>query len=228
MNRFFFAFKLKNKNMNTDLINYYKNRANEYERIYSKPERQNDLKEVALSLQNIFENKTVLEIACGTGYWTEKIAGTATSVFATDINKEVIDIARKKEIKNKEVSFEVADMYTLDPAKKYDSLFGGFIFSHILKQDVENFFDTINKFVKPNGKIVLMDNNFVEGSNLPVTYTDDNQNTFQTRLLDDGTSHLVLKNFPTENYLRKKLKGKASEICFINMEYFWILYYKTC
>lgn len=60
--------------MNTDIISYYKDRAKEYEKKYSKPERQEDLKSIATILQEIFADKQVLEIACGTGYWTEKIA----------------------------------------------------------------------------------------------------------------------------------------------------------
>lgn len=39
--------------MNTDLVLYYKDRAEEYEKIYSKPERQEDLKSAATILQEI-------------------------------------------------------------------------------------------------------------------------------------------------------------------------------
>ncbi|MES2780773.1 MAG: hypothetical protein V4651_12845 [Bacteroidota bacterium] len=57
--------------MNTDLVSYYHQRAKEYEKLYAKPERQEDLKEIATVLQGIFINKNVFEISCGTGYWTE-------------------------------------------------------------------------------------------------------------------------------------------------------------
>jgi ubiquinone/menaquinone biosynthesis C-methylase UbiE len=57
--------------MDPNLISYYRDRANEYEQIYSKPERQNDLKRIGSILHEEFFGKTVLEIACGTGYWTE-------------------------------------------------------------------------------------------------------------------------------------------------------------
>jgi ubiquinone/menaquinone biosynthesis C-methylase UbiE len=64
----------KDDKMNTDIVSYYKGRSKEYERIYSKPERQEDLKSATTILQEIFAGKQVLEIACETGYWTEKIA----------------------------------------------------------------------------------------------------------------------------------------------------------
>src|SRR3954470_5950303 len=112
--------------MNSDLISYYRDRANEYEKIYFKPERQKDLVASTTILQDIFAGKNVLEIACGTGYWTEKISVTASSVHATDINKEVIEIARQKKYPNNNVTFEQKDLYHPDSFKKYDAVFGGF------------------------------------------------------------------------------------------------------
>ena len=213
--------------MNNDLVRYYKERANEYERIYSKPERQDDLKQSTVLLQDLFANEDLLEIACGTGFWTERIAQTAHSVLATDINETVIGIARKKEIANPKVIFSVADLYHFKPEKQYPALFGGFIWSHILRQDLDHFLETTHALVKPGGRVVWMDNNYVPGSNHPVTHTDEHGNTFQTRQLDDGSAHRVLKNFPTEIFLKEKLKGIAIEINITTLTYFWILSYRT-
>ncbi|PBQ33316.1 hypothetical protein CNR22_16545 [Sphingobacteriaceae bacterium] len=212
--------------MSKDLINYYRDRALEYERIYDKPERQEDLRSAANLLKEIFQNKEVLEIACGTGFWTQFIAETARSILATDINDSVIHIAKQKEIKNPALNFQVADLYSFHADRQFESLFGGFIYSHILKQDLDHFFKTLNGFVKKNGLVVLMDNSYVEGSNQPVTETDEQGNTYQTRSLDDGSVHKVLKNFATENYLTQKLKNVATDLKFIQLKYFWILSYK--
>ena len=78
------------------LVGYYAKRANEYERIYQKPERQSDLAALNRLLTEIISGHEVLEIACGTGYWTQVISRAATSVTATDINEEVLQIARTK------------------------------------------------------------------------------------------------------------------------------------
>ena len=212
--------------MNTNLTTYYKERAKEYEKIYLKPERQDELKSAALLLQNIFADKMVCEIACGTGFWTEKIAQTATSIFATDINQTVIEIAQQKHYQKNNVTFQLEDIFKLSNNNKYESLFGGFIWSHILLQDLNRFIDAINKLTLPGGTVVFMDNNFVQDSNHPVTNTDKDGNTFQTRKLDDGTTHLVLKNFPTEHFLRTKLKDIATDFKFINFKYFWVMIYK--
>jgi demethylmenaquinone methyltransferase/2-methoxy-6-polyprenyl-1,4-benzoquinol methylase len=211
--------------MNSDLINYYSNRAKEYEKIYAKPERQNDLLKATEILQSIFVDKDVLEIACGTGYWTERIAQTAKTILATDINESVIEVAKSKTYPSAHVRLEVADLYQLSNGKKYESLFGGFIWSHIPLQDLNGFLDTIHKHVIPGGIIVLMDNNYVEGSSLPITERDANGNTYQTRSLENGSRHKVLKNFPTQDYIIQLLKDKSSDIEFINLEYYWILKY---
>src|SRR5437868_5124944 len=116
--------------MNKDLIAYYKDRAKEYEKVYLKPERQDELKSAMTLLQNIFADKTVYEIACGTGFWTEKIAQTATSIFATDINKAVIEIAQQKQYQKNNVTFGLEDIFKLSSNNKYESIFGGFIWSH--------------------------------------------------------------------------------------------------
>lgn len=212
--------------MNTDMIAYYKARANEYEKIYSKPERQEDLLTATRMLQTIFAGKEVFEIACGTGYWTERIAATAYAVTATDINDTVISIAKLKTgISN--VSFDVADMFNIALNNKYESLFAGFIWSHIKIKELEKFVDTINGFVKPGSSIVIMDNNYVEGSSLPIANTDTDGNTYQERKLTDGSLHSVLKNFPSEDSIREILKNRSAEIKFTSLKYFWILEYKS-
>ena len=212
--------------MNTDMISYYRDRAAEYEKIYSKPERQDDLLTASEMLQDIFSGKEVSEIACGTGYWTERISKTAVSIFATDINKTVIEIARSKNYVSK-INFDTADIFDLKDSTEHESLFAGFIWSHIKTEELDNFISITNSLVKPGGTIVFMDNNYVEGSNLPITDTDATGNTYQTRKLDNGTTHKVLKNFPTENFIRQLLKGKATDINFRNLQYYWILEYKT-
>ena len=38
----------------------------------------------------------VLELGCGTGFWTEQLAATANSVMATDINPEVMKLLKMR------------------------------------------------------------------------------------------------------------------------------------
>jgi len=208
--------------MNQNLILYYKERAKEYEKIYTKPERQADLISAEDILQNLFCKKDLLEIACGTGYWTEKISKTAKSIVASDVNEAVVEIARQKNLGDT-VRFEIADLHNLENKQRYDGLFGGFIWSHIFLQDLDSFLESIKEKLHKNGLVVFMDNNFVEGSNTSITSTDQFGNTYQLRKLDNGKSYSVLKNFPTQEFIIKKLSSIAIDIKVINLKYYWIV-----
>lgn len=211
--------------MNHDIITYYKDRAGEYDKVYLNPLEQDDLRTATNVFQTTFSQKTVLEIACGTGYWTERIAETAAFVDATDINEKVIDIAKERQ-KNKNITYAIADMYHLAPGKKYDGIFGGFIWSHILLQDLDAFIDNLKDVLHAGGTVVFIDSNCVENTGHDIrriTRTDAHGNTYQTRALENGTTHLILKNFPTREYLCQKLSRVATEINFVELTYYWIV-----
>ena len=72
------------------LEGYYAKRAREYEQVYEKPERQAELAFLRGRIPLLFAARTVLEVACGTGYWTQHIAKTAKHVHACDINEPVL------------------------------------------------------------------------------------------------------------------------------------------
>ena len=213
--------------MNSSLVSYYKDRAKEYEKVYNKPERQEDLLIAGQILQDTFADHNVFEIACGTGYWTEKISATAKNILATDINETVMDVAKAKKYSQAKVDFQTEDIFKLAASNKHDGLFGGFIWSHIKLQDLSLFIDIINGLVTKGGTVALMDNKYVRGNSLPISKKDDFGNTFQTRTLENGATYEVLKNFPSERFIRELLTEKASEINFSELEYYWILKYKT-
>ena len=210
--------------MNHDLVSYYHDRAKEYDKVYLNPPEQPDLLQATAIFQSLFSQKTVLEIACGTGYWTERIAQTAQSVYATDINEQMIAIARERQTTGK-ATFAVADMYTLRPDKKFDAVFGGFIWSHILLQDLDRFIHGLKGLLHAGGLMAFIDSNYVE--NTPhdakkISGTDASGNTYQTRQLEDGSTHRVLKNFPAQDFLHQKLSGVATDIRIVNLTYYWI------
>src|SRR5207244_7690150 len=65
---------------------YYVRRATYYERVYLKPERQRDLRTMEAWLPSMFVGRRVLEVACGTGWWTPHGASFAREWLATDLN----------------------------------------------------------------------------------------------------------------------------------------------
>ena len=73
---------------------YYAQRAASYERVYAKPERQADLRAMEAQVAGAFVGRRVLEIACGTGWWTAHGAARAAHWLATDLNPETMALAR--------------------------------------------------------------------------------------------------------------------------------------
>jgi demethylmenaquinone methyltransferase/2-methoxy-6-polyprenyl-1,4-benzoquinol methylase len=116
-------------------------------------------------------------------------------------------------------------MFTFSPESEYDAVFCGFIWSHVLLQELDKFLFKAKSFLKPGGMIVFIDGNPVKGTSHDLkhlTKTDDHGNTFQTRTLEDGSIHLVLKNFPSEDFLRQRLSKVAADISVTKLEYYWI------
>ena len=202
---------------------YYAKRAAEYEKIYAKPERQADLARLHEDLPAPFDGARVLEIACGTGYWTPLIAARAQSVTTLDYNEETLAIARSKRYPKNNVKFQQGDAYAL-PAwpDRFTGCFAGFWWSHIPLSRIDIFLEQLGKRLAPGAPVAFLDNRYVEGSSTPVTRRDAEGNGYQTRRLADGTTHEVLKNFPTAGQMEKRLGRHGSEVRFTNYQYYWV------
>ncbi|MFZ4766580.1 MAG: GrpB family protein [Roseimicrobium sp.] len=210
------------------LIDYYSKRAHEYERIYHKPERQADLARLGEHLRHALAGRRVIELACGTGYWTAAIADTADSIFATDASKEVLAIARAKQLDPARVSFARADAYhPAAPSSDYNAGLAVFWWSHIPRARLAGFLASFHAVLLPGARVVFADNRFVEGSNTPISRADADGNTYQLRRLDDGSTHEVLKNFPSAEELRRVLAPYAENIEVTTFGYFWCVTYEA-
>ena len=218
--------------MSVSMQTYYAARASEYDAIYRKPERQADLRAMEAWLPARFERAHVLEIACGTGYWTRFIAPAAASVLGIDAAPETLQIAEARlaevPIVASRVRFQVGDAYALPASEpKCDAAFAGFWFSHIPGARVREFLAGLSAVLAPGATVVLIDNLFVEGSSTPVSEHDSEGNTYQARRLADGSVHRVLKNFPTEAELRALAAGAGTNVSYQAWPYYWALQYTT-
>ena len=206
------------------LEKYYARRAAEYEKIFDKPERQADLARMRVDIPGLFVNQRVLEIACGTGYWTPLIAEQAESLLATDYNAEPLAIAKSKTYRKANVSFAQADAYALpDWKSRFSACYAGFWWSHVPLGKIEGFLKNLEKALQPGALVAFMDNRYVEGSSTPISRRDAEGNTYQTRRLADGSTYEVLKNFPTAQELRARL-GDA--VRHVEYQYYWVASYR--
>ncbi len=204
---------------------YYAARASEYDRIYQKPERQADLQRLQQWLPPLFAGSRLLEIACGTGYWTQFIAPVASEVVALDASPETIAIAKHR-VAEEAVKFLVGDAYSLPKDQgTFSAAFAGFWFSHVPKNRQREFLTGLGDVLNPGATVLLLDNLYVPGSNLPITEQDSDGNTYQTRTLDDGSTHRVLKNFPSDAALSALIVGLGDCAEFTRFEYYWAFRY---
>jgi len=206
---------------------YYARRAAEYEQIYHKPERQADLARLREDVPALFEGERVLEIACGTGYWTPLIAERAHSVLALDYAEETLEIARSKPNPRNNVRFERGDAYAL-PAwpEKFSACYAGFWWSHIPLARIDAFLEGLHARLEPGARVAFMDNRYVEGSSTPISRRDAEGNTYQARRLADGSSHEVLKNFPEPESMQALLGRHGTCVRFVNYQYYWLATYR--
>lgn len=212
---------------NSKLEEYYAARAAEYDQIYQKPERQSDLRTLESEIPSAFTDRKVLEVACGTGYWTSFIAPKAKTVVAIDVAEETLEIAQKR--KNVEsVDFRIGDAFALpETLGIFDAAFAGFWISHVPKSKLRTFVEGLHKKLSKGARVVFIDNLYVEGNSTPISARDAEGNTYQTRRLQDGTEHRVLKNFPSETELMTSLKDLATDAQLRLLTYYWALSYAT-
>jgi SAM-dependent methyltransferase len=203
---------------------YYSKRASEYEQIYEKPERQRELEWLRHRIPEIFRGRTVLEVACGTGYWTQFIAPHAKRVYAGDINESVLEIAREKPIPPGKATFIKSDALALDNVPPgCNAAFAGFWWSHVKKSDLTQFVARLASRIEPGSVVAILDNSYAEGSSTPVSRTDAEGNTYQMRKLANGQEFEVLKNFPTPAELAAAVGGVAREAHLESVTYYWLL-----
>jgi SAM-dependent methyltransferase len=202
---------------------YYAERAYEYDEIYRKPERQADLARLKELLPPLVAGRRVLEIAAGTGYWTQVLARAAVNITATDLNAETIGIAAQRDYGPASVSLRTADAYQLeDVPGEFDLVFCGFWWSHIARADIDRFLAGVRARTAPGTTLVLVDNRYVAGSSTPISRTSPDGNSYQLRRLADGREYEVIKNFPAREQLTADLAPCAADMTWIELDYFWL------
>lgn len=209
------------------MLDYYRERAPTYERVYHKPERQDDLRAMEAALPAFFAGRSVLEIAAGTGWWTPHGAREAARWLATDLNPETLAIARSKALPAC-VQLRTVDAFTLAGLgdETFDGAFAGCWWSHVPLQRLPGWLATLHARLRPGARVVMLDNRYVPGSSTPISRRDETGNSYQQRTLDDGSTHEVLKNFPTPAEAIGLLGPRARNPQWTAWTHYWLLAYE--
>jgi len=210
-----------------DMKRYYRERAPIYDDVYSYPERQNDLRYLEEYVRQQFVGVEVLEIAAGTGYWTQFLAPGASSVLATDATEYTLSQLNHRPNCNN-VPTLILDAYALGSLnRKFGGAFAGLWYSHVPKQRRNEFLSGLHQTLLPGAKVLLIDNSAAQCERLPISHTDQYGNTYQDRTLKPGSTHKVLKNFPAEAELIEATKNYGSNFYFLQLNHYWLFQYEA-
>lgn len=206
---------------------YYAVRAPYYDDVYLKPERREDIAFLSAHLPERLADRATLEVACGTGFWTQFLAAKTRTLVATDATPEPLELARQRPNAER-VSFVQADAYALGAELgTFQAAFAGLWFSHVPREGRQAFLGSLHSRLQPGARVIFLDNSTVQCLEHPIVETDAHGNTYQRRKLKDGSMHRVLKNFPGEDELRQLLSPLASAFSFRELENFWLLEYEV-
>lgn len=161
------------------------------------------------------EGKDVLEVACGTGNWTQVLSRRARSVTATDLIGGYLDIASSKDIPRANVAFRQADAYSLEKVGgPFGAAFAADWWSHMPRSMVEPFLGSLRSVLTPGARVVMVDMLRTPGFDLAFHRYDGEGNEVHLRTLPSGGDYQVVKNFPAEEDLRGVLEGWARDVSY--------------
>jgi demethylmenaquinone methyltransferase/2-methoxy-6-polyprenyl-1,4-benzoquinol methylase len=175
-----------------------------------------------------FAGRDVLEIACGTGWWTPHGARDAATWLATDLNPETLAQARAKTLPAcvRLAEVDACTLRGLEPGQRFSGAFAGCWWSHVPLAELAPWLALLHSRLAPGARVVFLDNAFVPGRSTPLSRRDADGNTYQQRRLDDGSVHEVVKNFPTRGEALDRLGPRARDAEWIAHEHYWVLSYR--
>jgi SAM-dependent methyltransferase len=103
-------------------------------------------------------DKFIIEIGCGTGFFTEKFAQTGAKIMAIDISNDLLAIAKAKRIPGEKVRFIAGRFEDCEIAGPVDAIIGSSVLHHL---DVTATLAKIRKLLKPGGIMVFAEPNML-------------------------------------------------------------------
>ena len=101
---------------------------------------------------------SVLELGCGTGYFTRELARSGADVVAIDVSPELLEIA-KANCSAPNVRYEIQNAYELSyPDAVFDSVVGSSVLHHL---EIQEAIREIYRVLKPSGTIYFTEPNML-------------------------------------------------------------------
>ncbi len=198
---------------------YYRARAGEYDEWWRREGRYDrgpaatarwneEVGQVEAALDRFGPSGPVLELACGTGWWTERLARRASRLTCVDASPEAIAV-NKRRMDGAGLPaprYVEADLFRWEPDGAWDVVFFSFWLSHVPPGRFEPFWRTVSAALKPGGRVFFVDS-LPDESSTARDHRMPGADGVQERLLNDGRSVRVVKLFHEPRGLEERLRA---------------------
>jgi 2-polyprenyl-3-methyl-5-hydroxy-6-metoxy-1,4-benzoquinol methylase len=196
-------------------VAYYRARAAEYDEWFLRTGRydrgvshriawQAELAAVEQSLREHIVGGEVLELACGTGLWTQQLAQLNRRVMAVDSSAEAIALNRAR-THSDHIHYVLADLFSwIPPPAQFDAVFFGFWLSHVPADRFEAFWAMVRAALRPNGRVFWIDS-LLDPSSTAHDHGPLDHSGVARRRLNDGREFRVVKMFYEPADLEQRL-----------------------
>jgi ubiquinone/menaquinone biosynthesis C-methylase UbiE len=199
----------------TEQAHYYRKRAGEYDDWWFRRGRYDhgsqvnarwfaDAAEVQGALDRFEPVGEVLELACGTGLWTERLVGHAACLTAVDGSSEMLELCRKR-VEDPRVEYVQADLFAWEPEETYDVCFFGFWLSHVPEERFEAFWEKLRRALGADGRVFFVDSARHDRASAVDHELPAIDDPTMLRRLADGSEHRIVKHFFEPTPLRRRL-----------------------
>lgn len=196
-------------------IAYYQARAGEYDEWFLRQGRYDhgpemnarwfaEVEQVARALEAFAPTGDVLELASGTGLWTQRLVATARTLTAVDSSPEVHAVNRER-LGGAAVRYEVADLFRWQPDRQYNTIFFSFWLSHVPPERLESFWSMVRAALAPGGRVFFVDALYEETSTAKNHQLEGPDAHAVTRRLNDGQEYRIVKVFYRPEMLTEQL-----------------------
>jgi demethylmenaquinone methyltransferase/2-methoxy-6-polyprenyl-1,4-benzoquinol methylase len=206
-------------------VEYYRARASEYDDWFLRRGRYDrgedatrrwfeQVHEVRRALRAIsMEGKNVLELAPGTGIWTDQICDRAAHLTAVDASAEMIALNRQRlGARAQGVTYIEADLFEWLPAQEFDAVIFCFWISHVPVARIDEFLFNVAKLLRPGGTVFFLDSRKEQTSTAADHVLPGKNHEVMTRRLDDGREFSIIKNFWDAEVLVEKCRRHELDI----------------
>ena len=193
---------------------YYRARAHEYDEWFLRqgrydrgPEHRDqwlgEAAQIEVQLRAAVRGAKVLELACGTGLWTQRLAEDNLRVMAVDASSETIAINRQR-VGSANVEYQVADIFSWVPPTAFDVVFFSFWLSHVPPARFEEFWALVRAALKPGGQAFFIDS-LPEPTSTAKDHGPLDESGVSRRKLNDGREFNIVKVFYQPSVLERRL-----------------------